>query len=364
MKYGVISDLHNHAWSLFSTTDKDGVNSRLKIIIRETERAAAAVKAAGGDVLVIAGDIFHTRGIMDPEVLNPVRESFENIRNGGMRIFAIPGNHDLKTRDARELSSAITNLVKDQNPMNRFLVFNQTKIIPFTPLGMFLAFVPWCETKEELLKQLEQLALHSDKALFDVFIHAGIDGVLSGVPASGLTAKTLSDFGFRNVFAGHYHNQRDMGGNVYSIGATTHHGWGDIGTRAGFLMVDSDTGSVEFRGTSAPLFIDISGMSEEDMEMEVSGNYVRYRGSAMTQSQIAEFRDQLTKWGALGVSIQVPPAIVSARPATGSAKKLTLDESLKAYIDEGDFPAHLPKEEILKRAQSALDRARIVVEET
>ena len=60
MKYLLMSDLHFHNWSAFSTTNGNGVNSRLQIIMHEILRAIDVHEARGGDkVLVVAGDVFH-----------------------------------------------------------------------------------------------------------------------------------------------------------------------------------------------------------------------------------------------------------------------------------------------------------------
>jgi DNA repair exonuclease SbcCD nuclease subunit len=364
MTYVVLSDIHAHNWSLFAATNPDGVNTRLRIILNEIERAADALIAKGGHRMIIAGDIFHTRGVMDPEVLNPVRETFDRVIEKGIEVFAIPGNHDLKSRDTIELSSAIQNLEQVGLTGGSFRVMNEPSIHQ-TPY-FNLCFVPWRNTTEELLRDLGNLAKEPIVlAKTDVFIHAGIDGVLSGHSAtgSGLTVADLAKFGFRHVFAGHYHNHAVLGSGVVSIGATTHHNWGDVGTRAGFLMVDGLHGTVQFNDTQAPKFVDISGQTEEDMELMSIGNYVRFRGPQMTNEQINEFRDQLKKWGALGTSIEVPRVSAVTR-TTAPVKGLSIKESIDKYVTDATVPAHLTKQEILKKAQEVFYLSQAVVEES
>lgn len=46
LPYGVISDPHYHKWDSFSTTDADGLNSRLAIQLEATKEAAIAMKKA------------------------------------------------------------------------------------------------------------------------------------------------------------------------------------------------------------------------------------------------------------------------------------------------------------------------------
>lgn len=360
MKYAVASDIHCHNWSMFSHTNSDGINSRLAYALSELKRAAAAVKAAGGDTLVIAGDIMHTRGTIDPEVLNPTRSTIREILESGVSIYAIPGNHDLKSNDTQELSSAIQNIAQSTIDGAVFKVFNTagTQMTSDALLG----FVPWRWTQEALLEDLAELAKHPNAASMDVFIHAGIDGVLSGMPAGGLTDAMLASFGFRHVFAGHYHSHHDFGNGVVSIGATTHQNWGDVGTRAGFLLVEGETGTVEFNDTAAPKFVDLSGLDEMEMELECKGNFVRFRGPTMTQDQINELRDHFKKWGALGVSIEVPRAVAVTRttaPATG----LSLEKSVEKFIAEADPHPTIAPAVIQKRALEILSESKAIYEE-
>jgi DNA repair exonuclease SbcCD nuclease subunit len=360
MKYGVVSDIHAHAWSVYAHAGSTGVNSRLQLILDDLLRAADTLVAEGGKVLVIAGDIFHTRGAIDPEVLNPTRAVFDRILGMGIDIYAIPGNHDLKSNDSSELSSAIQNLAQISIQGAEFRVSN--KVEALTIGGQRFGFVSWRHNHEALLADLERLAKDPARADMDVFIHAGIDGVLSGVPASGLTDAKLAAFGFRRIFSGHYHNHVVFpGSKVISIGATTHHNWGDVGTRAGFLIVDTDADTVTFHDTRAPKFIDLSGMDEVEMQVESKGAYVRFRGPAMTQTDINEFRDQLRKWGALGVSIEVPKVSVVTRTTT-PAKGLTLEQSVAKFVTDTP-PALVTAEEVAKRALEHLADAKVVYED-
>ena len=359
MTYAVISDIHCHGHSLFARTDPDGVNSRLRLTLNEMERAATELVAAGGHTMVIAGDILHSRGVIDPEVLNPLRTTIERIIDMGVTIYAIPGNHDLKSAETNELASSIQNLQQVGLTGGAFQVFNAVSYIGHVDGN--LAFVPWRNTQEALMKDLADLAARPGIQLdqTDVFIHAGIDGVLSGMPAHGLTHTKLASFGFRRVFAGHYHNHKDFGNSVFSIGATTHHNWGDVGTRAGFLLVD-DT-SVKFRTSQAPSFIDISGMSEDDMLLTVPGNYVRFRGPAMTKEQVEELRTALRTMGALGVSVEVPLTGSVLRSTAPKASAMTTEQSIEAFVTAvPPVSTRITAEQVTRRAIEVLHESQAV----
>lgn len=361
MTYGLLSDLHNHDWSIYSTTNPDGVNSRLRLTLDEMVRAAKELLKAGGRTLVIAGDIFHVRGSLDPEVLNPVQETFRRIMDLGVEILAIPGNHDLKGKETTELGSAIQTLAETFSAEGSIQVFNAPQLV-FGPHPM--AFIPWASTTAALIKQAEGLAHQAANDLkdFDLIIHAGIDGVLSGMPDHGLTAKILAGLGFKRVLAGHYHNHKDLGDGVFSIGATTHQTWSDIGSRAGFLLVD-DT-DVHFNDTMAPKFIDITGMTEDDIELTAPDNYVRFRGGAMKEDEIKELRQFLAGTGAKGISIQVTKQNTVARSAAPKSGT-TLEKSVADFVDGSkDIPANLDRNAIKLECADILSTVKMVVEES
>ncbi len=209
MKALITSDIHFHPWTLFAGTNKDGMNSRLRIVIEELVRSARQLIADGGKTMIISGDLFHARGSLDPEVLNPVRDCIEDILSMGIDIYIIPGNHDLKSNDTSRLSSAVQNLEQISIAGGQVIVVNEATIFEIDR-GTFFGFVPWRHNNEALLEDLEKLSKSPMAGGAHVFIHAGIDGVLSGIPGHGLTAADLSAFGFKGVYAGHYHNHADM----------------------------------------------------------------------------------------------------------------------------------------------------------
>lgn len=356
MTYGILSDIHAHAWSAFSTRLPCGRNSRLQIIVDEINRAAAEVRAAGGDTLVFAGDLFHTRGSLDPEVFNPVIEAIKGLTWDGYRIVAIPGNHDLKSNETTELGNAFQSL----KGTNGFGIITQPKLLDSLPLAM----VPWIPKLDDLKAVVEALAEEAVRrgtlAKTDLVLHAGIDGVLSGMPAHGLTPAYLAGLGFRRVFAGHYHHHCSFeDGQVWSIGATTHQTASDIGTRAGFLIVDDD--QVVYRASHAPSFVEVSDETDPDGIADiVDGNYVRVRGLKFTDAEEASFRDELVKLGAKGVVMNVERETTNARTGTtAAAKAKSLEVSVADFIERQGL-AH--KDAVKARAAAIISSVRAATE--
>jgi DNA repair exonuclease SbcCD nuclease subunit len=319
--YGLIADIHLHAWAAFATHDEHGVNSRLDILLNEIERVAKSVKEKGGTVVYIAGDLFHVRGSISPAVLNRARGRLWQItEDNGVVLVILAGNHDMQFRHSSDLGNAIS------------AVACRTINVINTPMTIGRAhMIPWMENPQDVLEIAKKFP-SAERVTHDLIIHAPINGTIPGIPNSGLDPIELAKLGFRRVFAGHYHNHKNFGGNVYSIGAIAHHTWSDVGSVAGHLIVGDD---VLFQASDAPSFIDINANEDEvEVALRVHGNYVRAKTSSTKTAELNELREWLTKCGALGVLIQhVPEATVTRNHATATAASAaTLEESVSGFI--------------------------------
>jgi len=325
----IVSDIHAHAWSTFAKTDANGVNSRLNIICNELLRAGKELITAGGYEMIIAGDLFHVRGAIDPEVFNPIHDTIVQIIAMGITIYAIPGNHDLKGKETSEIGNAMQTL----GALRGFKMVTSPTVIDD------MAFIPWCSSPQLLRDQVAELKrTYVDPSEIDLFIHAPINGVLKGIPDHGLEASEVAAWGFRRVYSGHYHNFKVMeGGRVVSIGAISHQTWSDVGSKAGFLIFDEM--KTDWHASHAPSFVDIDETTDEDeIPMLVDQNYVRVRGLKLDDAEIKIFRQGLIDMGAVGTSFQIARQVVSAR-SSGPVVALSLEQSLAKYITDQIDPA-------------------------
>lgn len=329
MKYLVTADWHAHAWSQFATLTEDGINSRLEHLRREILRMASFADSNDIGTIYVAGDVFHVRGSVRPSVLNPLIDALRHavhVHGVGFRIM--PGNHDLEGRETTWLGSAISALaeVDGVHVIDRRKLWTDDRVVQ----------IPWCGTAEGLRREIEAAIedLHhdgEDHTHWDLHLHAGINGVIRGMPDHGWHAEELAAFGFKRVFAGHYHNHKvfEIEGEpeVFSIGALTHQTWSDVGTRAGFMMVGERQSNFGFMLSSSPRFIDF------DLDLPLSqgrGNYVRIRGLELDEGEMRTLRDGLIDNGAEGVVIHPMPKVAATeRPRTGG---VTLDASVSEWI--------------------------------
>lgn len=311
--YGVMADIHCHNWSAFSHINANGINNRLQHILDGIRQCADKVKAEGGNDIVIAGDLFHTRGTVKPSVFNPVFELFQQLSKEGFIIHAIPGNHDLEGKNSEALGNAMLALGAIPN----FFIYNSP-----TCLSDRFLFIPWFEDSQKV-QELATKAPYQKRNL-TLFCHVGFNGVIPAVIGGTLDPKDFIDEGFKHVFSGHFHNHVGFDSTVYSIGALTHQTWSDIGSLAGFLIVREDT--VEHVTTPAPMFIDDS--SHET----VAGNYVRLREKDVSQEQAESYIKTMMDYGALAVLDQTTrPTIIEKTYEHTIDIDLGMEKALEAY---------------------------------
>jgi len=319
--YGVLSDTHNHNWSAFATTGADGINSRLHMILAETERCAAEVLNAGGDTMYHGGDLFHVRGSIAPTVLNPTMDCYRSIIESGVNIIINAGNHDLEGKEASRVSSAITALEGiGCTVVNKPIVRGSMMIVPWIP-------------KLDDLKMTLEVTTKLERADHDLLIHAPVDGVIAGLPDHGMDGAYLASLGYRRVFSGHYHYHKEVAPNVYSIGSLTPQTWSDINAKAGFLIVTDER--VKWHASHAPSFVEIDASTDpDDVPLIVDGNYVRCRITSSKSSDVEAMREYLTSVGAKGVVIlpDVKAATVARVGATLTAGS-SLEDSINGYVN-------------------------------
>lgn len=348
MTYAVSSDQHAHEWSAFATTNADGINSRLAIILGEIERAARELVAAGGSDLFLGGDLFHVRGKIDPEVLNPTIETFKRILATGVSVYAIAGNHDLKGKHSTKLGNAMQSL--DELP--GFTAITDVQVVTAQD-GQEVVMIPWIEDLDEL----RAVAINHASPSRDLIMHAPLNGVIKGLPDHGLDPVEVKAWGYRRVFIGHYHHHQQPQPGVFSIGATTHQTWSDPGTLAGFLLV-TDKG-VEFNESLAPQFVQITDVADID-PLTVSGNYVRLKLTDADADVLSSAREALKDAGALAwVDTSTKKREVTRGQSSGT-KNVTLEVSVASYVANHLDVGKLSKKRVAIAALDVLREARTV----
>ncbi|QSV17139.1 metallophosphoesterase family protein [Photobacterium ganghwense] len=319
--FGIISDTHYHAFTQFAKTSAAGENSRLAEQLSATIEAAKLMKKAGCDRLYHAGDMFHVRGNVSPLVLNRVIECYSKIINEvGLEVRILAGNHDLETKESvfyASTSSALQSIGAEIVCGSTPKFFHDDKVM----------MLSWHDNSAELLSKLKKAKseLDEDACNWNAIIHAPVNGVIMGLPDVGIDAGELAEIGFGKVFSGHYHNHKRMNDTVISVGALTHHNWGDIGSLAGCVIVGG-TGITHFE-TSAPKFLDLADCDER----EIAGNYVRAKGTVESDEEALLRRKSLEALGAKGIVCSFVKSTTVVKSSSETSKIDSLRDSVGAY---------------------------------
>ncbi|MCU6236718.1 metallophosphoesterase [Morganella morganii] len=325
--YGLISDTHYHVWDAFAKTSHDGMNSRLKIQLDATRKAAKAAKAAGAKALFHGGDVFHVRGSIAPTVLHYTSELYDWIINElGLDVYILAGNHDLETNDSVFSANASASFSK----IGAHIVCSKSPHT-FDIDGVKVHMISWYNDHKSLLHTVKELAKTLDPSVpNDLIIHTSINKAIPGMPDVGMEAEEFEGLGFRYVLSGHYHNHKEVIPGVISIGALTHQNWGDIGTTAGYMLINED-GSYSQHSTSAPVFIELEGDMDESL---IKGNYVRIRAVIKDDEAGKYLEEVAVLMGAAGVTrnFTKESALAGAGEATAATARIdSLKESVGSY---------------------------------
>lgn len=347
MTYSISSDHHCHDWSSFAKALPSGVNSRLQIILDEMVRQAEATRAAGSDTMFFAGDLFHVRGKIDPEVLNPTITTIKKILSMGLKVYAIAGNHDLKGNKSEALGNAIQSL----DELDGFTAITEPMLVGDVMM------IPWIEQLDEL----RRVAIANANPGHDLIMHAPLNGVIRGIPDLGLDPDEVAAWGYRRVFVGHYHNHKAfVQGRVYSVGANSHQTWSDPDTLAGFLMVDGNT--VTHHESLAPKFVNIDEPCDIIRSL-VEGNYVRLRIKDADETELADAKAKLDACGALNWVDHSSRKRPTIRASNVGTNNVTLEASVSGFVTNHLETGKLDKNRIIAGALAVLTEARTLGDE-
>lgn len=315
----IISDTHYHNWSRFATSNEEGVNSRLAIQLEKTKQAAKSL--IGSKTIIHCGDMFHVRGHLTPSVLNPVIEVYKELVEDGFEIVALAGNHDLESKESQALTNAASALSAVGVQIISDITHDETNK---------RIYIPWTPSIDSLKSILEDF--EGKRCEYEVYIHAPVNGVIMGIPDHGLDASYLQSLGYKRIFSGHYHNHVDFDGGVVSVGALTHQTFGDVDSKAGYVLYDDKANTIEHVETDAPKFVHIDGsMSTEEMMALCKGNYVKVKVSEATESEVVAMREAIEEAGALGSVIQ---ATAKVKGATRTTASVSAGASIATSVDE------------------------------
>ena len=245
-KFIVTADTHFSAYS-GSPLTSDGHNQMLANIVEAMDavlRSAVDHEAS----IIHCGDFFHDRKAIKPEVLHYAGGWLQRVREAGVELHVLVGNHDLSLSGDGTTSANIL-----QTYAEVYGAFTPKK----WPAGPLFCFLPYAVNAEEVREWTKAYPLGSI-----LIAHLGIGDPKYAacvptdyeVPGS-INVSDLHPERFSQVFLGHYHHGQQLTDNVRYVGSPLQLSFKETCEDKGWILYDSDTNRVtHIPNTISPRF--------------------------------------------------------------------------------------------------------------
>jgi DNA repair exonuclease SbcCD nuclease subunit len=203
-----------------------------------TEIFFPELEKQGVTTILHLGDVFDRRKYINFYTLKRAREFFfDELRNRGIQMHVILGNHDTSYTTTNEVNS-IGLLLKDYDNISLY----ETDPVELQFASTRVLMCPWIikDTYESTMEMIAKSTAHILMGHFDLKGFEMMRGVVSD---HGIDHKTLSHF--ESVFSGHYHHPSHHG-NVRYLGAQYEMNWSDYGSWRGFFFLDCEKRDLTF----------------------------------------------------------------------------------------------------------------------
>lgn len=195
------------------------------------------------------GDIFTARIAQPLSVLIAWDNIVDLVRGAGLKITSIVGNHDKTDQEAND---SYLDLFHDTDVFD--VVFSNGMVVLDDDVRMYMLSY-FKEGGDRYIKSLSDLAgtVEHNKRNF-LLTHTAVNSVRNNDGSeveNGIGQELFKKFD--KVFIGHYHNQSQIGDNIFYIGSAYQSNFGEDDQK-GFTILYSD-GSHEFMKSEFPEFI-------------------------------------------------------------------------------------------------------------
>lgn len=203
------------------------------------------------DILILEGDIFHSRESINVRIQNDSMEIFQNLAKVFKRgVFIILGNHDVYYKDSNQVNSVrpLKHLAENIH------VFESPEVLTINEKDNWL-MLPWVEDTKSLGSYVADYAGMCSR----IVCHADIKGLKFNrwtKVEHGLEVTALSQYD--RVYSGHIHHRQEQD-NILYTGTPYQMDRGDRGNVKGYYIIDAK-----------------DNYRETFIENQVSPNYVKY----------------------------------------------------------------------------------------
>ena len=243
------------------------------------------------DTVVHLGDCFDVRKGIDYWSLDWAKSNFfDPLKERGIKLFLIVGNHDIFYKDSLSINSPGLNLREYDN----ITIIDSPGTISVRDTNVFM--VPWlCSGNAERFTQ-ELDATTADISMGHLEL-AGFYANKDYQCQHGTDPNVFKQF--KTVFSGHFH-KKSTRGNITYLGNPYQLYWNDEGDTRGFHIFDLETHELEFIENPNKMFHKIY-YNEDDKKLinpnPYKGSYVKVIAEKSTPIKLGRLVDKLYEVG-------------------------------------------------------------------
>jgi len=225
-----------------------GINQREQDFYDAWERVINAILAEKPNVVIHAGDLFHTPR-PNNRALNVALNGIKRVSEAGIPFVLVAGNHE--TPRIRATGSIFESISLFENVYPAY----QNDYSRFRIQGVDFHCIPHCSLTEEMERAFDAITLQEDAAANVLVAH----GAWSGNDFYGMgefNEQRLPDIEgllgvkFDYIALGHYHRFVQIKEHVCYSGSTERTSLNEANTRCGYLTVDLDPMTITFQQIS------------------------------------------------------------------------------------------------------------------
>lgn len=246
MRIAHLADLHL-GFRQFDRMTPTGRNRRDQDVSDVLARAVDGVLAADVSLVLIAGDVFHSARPGNAAMTDAVT-AIQRLREKRLPVLIVEGNHDEPRIDVGSPLSVLARVGAR--------VVLKAESIPMPELGCTVLCVA-----DRALRQTTLAPAVGSAGVPLLLAHGSIGGRLAEV-ADVLPAGMISP-DFRYVALGDYHVMQQVTANAWYSGSLDYvstNPWGELDTPKGWLLVDTETGTVEQQPVPCRRYIDLAAI--------------------------------------------------------------------------------------------------------
>lgn len=283
MKIACIGDIHAHRYKEFDFRSELSGSTRLDAILNTMNEIGSYCVINDIPLLIIAGDVFHTRGKVDTVTMNNMYNCISDISCRGIKVLIVIGNHDM-SGNGEDAEHSIHTFSKIPN----VIIADTISTVWINDIS-FLC-IPYTRSRESVL---DAVATNSASILI---AHLGVSGAEVGktnyVMQDVFSLEDFSPDKFKYIVLGHYHKPQMIKGsqNAFYCGAPIQHSFNDEGDENGFFVIDTDKRySIKFVPIPNSQFVTIKGVPDED-ELIAHADRRNYLRVQLKESEVRQFQ--------------------------------------------------------------------------